>query len=380
MSDATTDVLILGGGVIGCSVAYQLAPRGVNVMVLESGEIGAQASSAATGLLAPFKLLAKADDAYLALQRASLALFPALASELEELTNIAVDYQQTGCVRVAHADQLARLQEWAASWCSRGVTMTVLQGDDLAQLVPALAESYQVAVSIPGEPQIHAVGYMQAVARAAELSGARLVSGCQVVGVDRDSSRVIAVRTAGGDRIACGSLVLATGAWSGQVSSNLLGVQIPVTPANGQSIEVRKPGQAIQHILFGEGIYLAPKRDGQLFVGATHEDTGFTPTVTSEGVRRLLEAARRLIPGLAGCTVERAWAGLRPATPDRRPVLGIAPGWDNLVLACGHNGFGMLLSAITSQVIAELITRGVVSEVARPFALSRFDLPSASVA
>src|SRR5579864_5548678 len=102
MSD-TTDVLVLGGGVIGCSVAYQLAQRGVDVVVLELGEIGAQASSAATGLLAPFKLLGKLDDPYLALQRASLALFPTIARDLEELTGVAVDYQQTGCIRVAHA-------------------------------------------------------------------------------------------------------------------------------------------------------------------------------------------------------------------------------------------------------------------------------------
>src|SRR5216110_1163660 len=193
MSNAT-DVVILGGGVIGCSVAYQLARRGVSVAVLESGEIGAQASSAATGLLAPFKLLGKLDDPYLALQRASLALFPVFARELEELTGIAVDYQQTGCIRVVHAGQVARLEEWAASWCSRGVSMTVLQGEGLASVEPALSDVYQAAVSIPCEPQISATAYMAAVAQAAVLSGVRLVSGCQVVGLDRDGSRVVAVR------------------------------------------------------------------------------------------------------------------------------------------------------------------------------------------
>jgi glycine oxidase len=379
MSNAT-DVVILGGGVIGCSLAYQLARRGVSVVVLESGEIGAQASSAATGLLAPFKLLGKADDAYLALQRASLALFPRLARELEELTGLSIDYQQTGCIRLASMSQSVRLQEWVAAWCSRGVTMTVLQGDKLAQQVPALAESYQIAVSIPSEPQVQAVSYMRAIARAAELSGARLASGCQIVGVDRDGSRVIAVRAAGGDRFACGSLILATGAWSGQVGNTLLGLQLPVAPAGGQSLELRQPRQPLHHILFGEGIYLAPKSDGRLYVGATHEEMGFVPRVTSEGTAWLLDAVRRLIPGLIGCVVERAWAGLRPATPDRRPILGLAPSWSNVALACGHNGFGVLLSAITGQAIADLVTGGSVPEVARPFALARFDSPAANVA
>lgn len=379
MSNAT-DVVVLGGGVIGCSLAYQLARRGAKVVVLEAGEIGAQASSAATGLLAPFKLLAKADDAYLALQRASLALFPLLARELEELTDLSVDYQQTGSIRLASMSQSARLQEWAAAWCSRGVTMTVLQGEELAQHVPALAESYQIAVSIPSEPQVQAVSYMQAIVRAAELSGARLVAGCQIVGVDRDSSRVVAVRTADGDRFACEYLVLATGAWSGQVGNTLLELQLPVAPAGGQSLELRQPRQPLRHILFGEGIYLAPKGSERLYVGATHEDMGFVPTVTQQGTEWLLAAARRLIPGLVGCVVERAWAGLRPGTPDRRPIMGLAPGWKNVVLACGHNGFGVLLSAITSQVVAELVTGGSISEVARPFAFTRFDSPSASVA
>ena len=380
MEYTTTDVVILGGGIIGCSIAYQLARRGIGVVVLEAGDIGAQASSAATGLLAPFKPLGKLDDPYLVLQRASLALFPTLAKELEEFTGLSVGYRETGCVRVVPIGQLARLQDWAASWRSRGVAMTVLQGEELTHIEPALSEAYQVAVSIPCEPQVQATAYMAAIARAAVLSGARLVSGCQVIGVDRDGSRVIAVRTADGDKIACGSLVLATGAWSAQVSDDLLGVQLPVTPANGQSIEVRQPDQAVQHIVFGESIYLAPKHDGRLFIGATHSDTGFTPTVSSQASSHLLDAATRLVPSLSASVVERAWAGLRPATPDRRPILDLAPDWSNVALACGHNGFGMLLSAITGQVIADLITGERVSELARPFGLSRFDHPAASMA
>ncbi|MBV9690407.1 MAG: glycine oxidase ThiO [Ktedonobacteraceae bacterium] len=372
------DVVILGGGVVGCSVAYQLRRRGVTVMVLEPGAIGAQASSAATGLLSPYKLLGKPDDPYLALQRASLALFPGLAVELEELTGLSVDYHQTGCIRLARIGQAGRLEAWAATWRSHGVEMAVLQGEELACVEPALSRAYQMGVSIACEPQVLAPAYMATVARAAVLCGARLVADCQVVAVDRDGSRVVAVRTAEGGVIACGSLVLAAGAWSGLVGHELLGLRLPVTPANGQSLQVRQPGRALSHILFGEGIYLAPKTGGRLYVGATHEEIGFTPTVTAEGTARLLNAARLLVPGLDGCVVERSWAGLRPATPDRRPVLGTAPGWENVALACGHNSFGVLLSAITGTAIADLVTSGSLPDVARPFGLARFGSSSSA--
>ncbi len=375
----SADVVVLGGGVIGCSVAYQLARRGVRVTVIDAGEMGAQASAAATGMLAPFKLLG-GDDSYLGLQRASLALFPGLVHELEEVTGICIDYQQTGSVRLARVSQLARLEAWVAAWCSRGVDMSMLQGGELARVEPALAPSYQVGVSLPSEAQVLAPAFAAALARAAALSGVHLFSGCQVVAVDRAGSRVVAVRTADGRVVGCGSVVLAAGAWSGQVGGELFGLQVPVTPANGQSVELRQPDIPVQHMVFGDGVYIAPKSGRRLYVGATHEDTGFTPTVTAQGTARLLEAACKLVPALAGCAVERAWAGLRPSTPDRRPVLGPAPGWENVALACGHNGFGVLLSAVTGQVIADLVTSGQLPDGARPFTLSRFGSSSSSSA
>lgn len=371
MANQSADVVIVGGGVIGCIVAYQLGKRGISAIVVEQGEIGMQASSAATGMLAPFKPLGKLDDPYLTLQRASLALFPSLVAELEELTGISSEYHETGCIRLVRPEQLARLERWAAAWRDIGVSMQVLQGDDLARVEPALAEGYQVAVSIPCEPQVRAVAYMRAVAQAAARTGAVLVSGSQVIGVERDGSRVIAVRTAQGEAITCGSLVVAAGAWSG-IAGKLLGLHIPVTPAGGQSIELCQPPRPVAHIIFGEGIYLAPKLDGRLYVGATHEEMGFCPCVSPDGMARLLDTARRLVPGLSGCRVDRSWAGLRPATPDRRPILGLASGWDNVALACGHNGFGILLSPVTGQIIADLLEAGNVPAGAQPFSLSRF--------
>lgn len=370
MNDASTDVAIVGGGVIGCLVAVQLARRGARVTVLEAGKLGAQASSAATGLLAPYKPMGKQDDAYLALQRASLALFPALVNELEGITGLAVEYHETGTLRLVQEKHLAALTSWAALWSNAGVPMEVVQAGRLAALEPPLAPGYSLAVRIPGEPQVRAAAFTAAVVQAARVAGVRLLEGCQVSSIERSGARALAVRTTQGNVIKFASLVLAAGAWSGNIGAGL-GLELPVSPVRGQSILLPQPARLVRHILFGEGVYMAPKGD-MLIVGSTHEDVGFNCETTPDGIARLLAAARRLVPELIDVEVSRAWAGLRPRTPDSRPVLGRAPGWDNVALACGHNGFGVLLSPITAQTVAHLVLTGESSELIRPFGLDRF--------
>ncbi len=375
----STDVAIIGGGVIGCSVAYQLARRGLQVAVLESGTLGAQASCAATGLLAPFKLLAKRDDTYLALQRASLALFPALVEELEAATGMTVEYQETGTLRLAREKQIAALSSWVSLWNSAGVCMEVVQGERLSELEPSLAPSYAVAVSIPGEPQVRASAFTAAVAQAARLRGVSLLEGCRASGVEKDASRVVAVQTARGDVVGCSHVVIAAGAWSAEIGG-WLGLELPISPLQGQSLLLSQPGTPLRHILFGGGVYLAPKADHTLMVGSTHDEVGFDCRVTPDGVARLLEAARRLVPALSEHEVLHSWAGLRPRTPDSRPVLGPAPGWENVAFACGHSSFGILLSAITGQAIADFVITGHIPGLIQPFTVDRFSSSSATSA
>ena len=375
----SVDVVVIGGGVIGCAVAYELARRGMQVTVLEQGEIGMQASSAATGLLAPYKLLGKRDDAYLTLLRASLALFPEMVARLETESGLNVEYQESGCVRLAQHERIDRLREWATGWSQAGISMQVIEGEDLAAFEPALDKRHQTAVYISGEPQVRASRFVQAYAQACRQSGVTLRSGCSVVEVERAGTRVSAVQTSQGERFACGQVVLATGAWSGLLGV-LLQLEIPVRPARGESFLIAQPNVPVQHIVFGEGIYLAPRKGDQIVVGATHEDAGFSTEVSEAGIAKLFGAACRLVPGLVECTPSHAWAGLRPATPDRRPVLGLAPGWKNVALATGHNGFGVLLSVVTGQVIADVVTDGTVSELIGSFSLERFQLGASSAA
>jgi glycine oxidase len=366
----TTDVAIVGGGVIGCAVAYQLRKRGVNVIVLDRGEIGAEASSAATGLLAPIRPFLKPKDPYMLLQLASLALFPELVLELEAQSGIAIEYRRTGTLRVVQARQEARLSAWIQMWRQRGFDLELLIGDELHQREPLLASHIAAAVYNPDEPQLNAAHLVSAYAGAASNLGATLLAHRQVTGILGRGNRATGISTPQGD-ITCNHLIIAAGAWSANCGG-WLDLALPIQPLRGQSCAVLQPATPLRHIIFGERVYLAPKPDGTVFIGATRDEVGFDTSTTSEGITWLRDAAMHLAPAVGESVVKSAWAGLRPQTPDARPILGQAPGWENVVLACGHGGFGMLLSAITGQIMAEVITTDELPPIIQPFGLGRF--------
>jgi glycine oxidase len=367
----STDVVIVGGGVIGCSIAYALRKRGIDVIVLDRGEIGAQASSAATGLLAPLKPFARKDHPFMALLLSSLALFPSLVPELEERSGVCLAFEQTGTLRIVRMKEMRRLQEWIGPWQQAGFQMELLTGDDLHLQEPLLASHITTALYNPKESQIDASRLVQAYARAATDLGATFYPQRAVIGVQHHRSKVLGITTSQGESITCHHLVIAAGAWAAQCGE-WLGTVLPIGPLRGQSLSLRQPATPLRHILFGEGIYLAPKQNGTIVVGATREDVGFDTTTTPEGIAWLLDAVKKLVPTLE-CVVEMAWAGLRPKTPDAHPILGRVPHWDNVILAAGHTSFGVLLSAITAQAIAELVSTGDTPEIIRSFALERFN-------
>jgi glycine oxidase len=246
-----TDVAIIGGGVIGCLTAYRLRKKGMRVMVFDQGKIGGQASSAATGLLAPFKLFAKPHDPYLILQRASLAMFPSLVEELEASTGMTVGYHQTGSLRLAPLQQEKKLEQWIAQWNDLGVSMDLIQRDHLHAFEPSLAPEYSLAVSIPSEPQVTARLFMLACEKGAQQSGAILLPGTRVVDIEEQGGQGVMVKTSQGETITCQYLVLAAGAWSGLLSSQLH-YDLPVSPIHGQSLLLRQPAIPVGHIIFGK--------------------------------------------------------------------------------------------------------------------------------
>jgi glycine oxidase len=367
---STTDVIIVGGGVIGCSIAYHLRKAGTSVTVIDQGEIGAEASSAAAGLLAPLGSLA-GPGPFADLLLASFALFPALVPELEDASGIRVKYEQTGVLRVVrNPKNMSNLRKRMKAWQPLGLHMEWLSGEAARQREPALAPDVCAALYAPEESQIKASLVVKAFAQAAANLGATLRNHTRITDLQQQNDRVTAIETSQGDAIPCNQLVVASGAWSAQWSA-LLNIELAVTPQRGQILALRQPTPPLRHIIFGEAAYLAPKQDGTVVVGATKEEVGFDKQLTAGGVAWLLSTASRLMPSLEQSEIERMWAGLRPKTPDNLPILGAAPGWQNVTLATGHGSVGVILSAITGQTLAELLVTGVAPELIRPFALSR---------
>ncbi len=368
-----TDVVVIGGGVIGCATAYYLARQGVEVTILERGEIGGQASGAAAGIFSLLKPLARI-DAYNRLLLASRALFPSLMLELEAVSGINPEYEQTSTLRVTHTPNpkmTIRLERWAESCQQMGLQVQLLSKAETHVLEPLLSTEICAATYIANEGQVRAPALVAAYAQAAINCGAILKTQSDAVDITRTEHRVQSVTTAAGDTIVCNTLVIASGAWSAACGT-WLDIVLPVVPQRGQSLAVQQLTPSLRHTVLGYGVYLAPKQDGTLIVGATQEDVGFDTRVTVSGLAYLLDAATKLVPAIAHSSVERIWAGLRPRTPDNLPILGKVVGWENVVLATGHNSFGMLLSAITGQTIAELVIWGQTPEIIRPFALERF--------
>lgn len=368
----SADVLIVGGGIIGCSIAYFLRKQGAEVIVLEKGDFGAQASSAAAGLLAPIRPLCQR-DAFKALQLSGLARFSSFVPELEAVSGITVGYEQTGTLRLLPAAKLDALQAWAEEWQHAGYHIEVLTPQEAHARQSNLSSGLYGAVTIAEEAQVIPVQLVQAYAQAALNLGALLYAHTEVVALKRSEveSRITGVWTNRGDLLTCNQLILAAGAWSARCGT-WLGIKVPVRPVRGELIALQQPSPPVRHIIFDEGIfdediYIAPKPNGTVIVGATKADAGFDTSVSAGGALHLLTVATQLLPDLIDCPIQRMWAGLRPKTPDSRPLLGPIPSWENVVIAGGHGGFGVLLSVITGETLAELITTGLVPEIIRPF-------------
>ncbi len=367
----SSDVIIIGGGVIGCSIAYHLRKAGVEVLVIEKQEVAAEASSAAAGLLAPFGSLA-GPGPFTDLVLASWSLAPKLMPALEEESGIQVEYRRVGSLHVvSDTNESVALRQQMTAWEALGAEVAWLIGDEAREREPLLGIGVKAAVSVQKEGSIKAPAVARAYAEAARRLGARFLLSTEVTGIVQDGSRAVSVRTAQGEMIGCQHLVIAGGAWSARCGE-WFGLSVPVSPMRGQILALRQPQTPLRYIIFDEDIYFVPKLDGTIYVGATVEQAGFDKSLTAGGIAWLLSCALRLAPALEHASIAQMWAGLRPWSSDRRPVLGKVPGWENVILATGHSGMGFELSAITGKTITELITTGQTPELIRTFGIERF--------
>ncbi len=374
--ETTTDVVILGGGVIGCAIAYFLRKLQRDVTLLERGEIGGQASSAAAGLLAPLGPLS-GPGPFADLLLAGFSSLTSLVPELEELSGVRMGYEQTGALRtIRNPQRVGHLQKRLNSWRPLGLQLYWLSGEEARQREPLLTPDICAAIYAPEEAQIQASSVVQAFARAAQRAGAHIYPHQEISHLHTHHDRVIGVDTAQGDTLACNQLIIASGAWAAHCGT-WLNVTLPIHPLHGQLLSLPQTPRPLKHIVFGEAAYLTP-RGNTILVGATKEDMGFDQTVTAQGTSWLYATATRLIPALSTQKVLAAWAGLRPKTPDSHPILGLLTPWENVLVAAGHNSVGIILSAITGQCIAEMATTGHPPALIQPFSLERFSSNAAS--
>ncbi len=346
------DVAVVGGGVIGCSVAYHAARRGASVVLLEAGEIGAGASGAAAGMLAA---QAEAHDPgpLLDLLLAGREAHRSFEQKIREATGLDPEYVWEGTLRVATDEQSRERLRTNHLWQKeQGLTTRWLEGDEARELEPALSPETVAALHLPEDGQVNSPRLVRTLALAAVREGARIEEYARAVGLGVEGSRVTGVRTPEGE-VAAGCVVLASGEGSAALAGGI-GVRVPVRPVKGQILSVVPRYLPVKSNVWGGRCYMVPKRDGRVVIGATVEPGERDPRPTLGGLAALSGAAVDLVPELSGAAFATAWGGLRPGTPDGLPIIGPVEERDALLVATGHYRNGVLLAPITGEAIAAL--------------------------
>jgi glycine oxidase len=363
------DVLIVGGGLIGRMLAWELATAGARVTVVERGRAGAEASSAAAGMLGP-RAECDAPGDLLRLGTASLALYPALIDRLRDETGIDPEYQTDGILYVALSEDEERLLGARARWQRRaGFPIERVSAREAHRLEPLVCDEVRSAVRFPDDHRLDNVRLTRAVIVAASRRGVALRTGVPARTIDCAGGRALAVET-GSERFVAGTIVNAAGAWASALAP--AGTALPVRPVRGQMMALTASHPPFRHAIYSHGVYLVPRRDGRVLAGSTYEDAGFDKRVTAAALSGIAARALRLAPVLGDATVTAAWAGLRPGTPDGVPILGRDPRVDGLVYATGHYRNGILLAPVTARALRELVLEGRTSYDLGPFTVTRF--------
>ncbi|BAY17969.1 thiazole synthase [Anabaenopsis circularis NIES-21] len=354
----TSDVLIIGGGVIGLAIAVELKLRGTNVTVL-CRDFQAAATHAAAGMLAPDAEIIQ-DEIMGKLCRRSRALYPEWTRKLEDLTGINTGYWACGILApVYQQPESPAACDSPAYWLDQAA---------IHQYQPGLGNDVVGGWWYPEDAQVDNRALAQALWTAAKSLGVEIQENITVEGLIQQQGQVIGVQTNTGV-IRASQYVLAAGAWSSEL------LPLPVTPRKGQMLSVRLPDFVpelpLRRVLFGENTYIVPRRNRSIILGATSEDVGFTPNNTPAGIQSLLQQAIRLYPQLQDYSIQEFWWGFRPATPDELPILGTSH-CENLTLATGHYRNGILLAPVTAALIADLICEHKSDPILAHFHYSRF--------
>lgn len=377
MSSRTSDVLVVGGGIIGLVTAWRAAQRGLTTAVVDP-EPGGGAAQVAAGMLAAVTELHYGEQTLLGLNLASARRYPDFAAELTDLTGLGLGYRRCGTLAVAlDADDRAHLRELHALQRQSGLESEWLSGRECRRLEPMLAPGVRGGLRVDGDHQVDPRRLTRALLAACERAGVMFHrTWAQRLRVAGD--RATGVATTDGEELGAGQVVLAAGSLSGRLEGVPQALLPPVRPVKGQVLRLTVPqrhapflSRTVRAVVRGSQVYLVPRESGELVIGATSEELGWDTTVTAGGVYELLRDAHELVPGITELPLTETRAGLRPGSPDNAPLLGPTelPG---LLLATGHYRNGVLLTPVTGDALAHALTTGELPEVARPFTPRRF--------
>lgn len=372
----STSVVIIGAGVMGLGVAWQLSKAGRRVLVLEKHHPGAGASRAAAGMLAPMAELQYDEEPLLHFSLASQRRWPSFVEELEADAHMSVEYETSGTLLVAwdrdEAEDLKRHYEYQQSV---GMQVEWRSGRGLRRLEKMLSPRIVGGIHCADDVQVSNRRYVEALEAAARAAGAEIRSGVEVKKLLFESGEVRGVETQKGEKIHADMTVVAAGAWSHSLHIPNV-VSLPIRPVKGQMMALQMDPNypLIRHVIRRrlEGIYLVPKSDGTLVIGGTSEEMGFDDRITAYGLRHLLEHAFEIVPGIDELPIKETWVGFRPAGRDSGPLLGRSsvPG---LAMITGHFRHGIQLSPLSIDVVTNAILHDERAEIARAFDPARFE-------
>ena len=369
---STYDVVIVGGGIIGGSIAFDLAQRKLSVAVLDRQEMMHEASWAAAGMLSPAPDNPGAIP-LVPLGLASLEQYPNFVGSVEETSGKQVNYRSAGAMEVlCHGDIKRELSTLVALHHGLGLACEPLSLEEARNMEPLLGREARAAALLPDERSVEPRLLAVAVLDAAASAGATLRPGFEVISLTLNGNRCCGVKTSGGETIQSGHVVLAAGCWSSQIPE--AAPFAPTKPVRGQMIALRHCGTPIRQVLRSERGYIVPRRmetPQTVVLGSTIEHAGYEKKVTSGGMEKILSAANELVPELRSAEIVETWCGLRPGTPDQLPILGPAE-IDGLIFATGHYRNGILLAPITARLVGEWISEGKTSLDWEEFSPLRF--------
>jgi glycine oxidase len=347
------DIVVVGAGIVGCAVAYELARRGASVQIVDERAAGMGATHAAAGILAPH-IEVSSPTPFLTLAVRSLNLFDDFVARVQSDSGTSVLYRRTGTLQVATTEEgMRELRNAAARLEAQKFALELLDAQAAHAQEPHLSRDVVGALVIPSHGFVAAGELIRALTAAARGHGAQVIEGCRVRRiVPANANGDVTVETDRGP-LTGSSVVLAAGSWSGRIDIAGLTARAPVRPIRGQLVRLAWNGSVLRRVVWSDRCYLVPWDDGTLLVGATMEDAGFDERTTVAGVRDLLDAACEVAPGAWTAGFVDARAGLRPASSDLLPIVGPSRVLPNLMYATAHYRNGILLAPVTAALVAD---------------------------